>query len=88
MTHVWVVHVTVDPAGPCSERPIDYIASNVGGALHEAYHRSLAVGVKAAAVTKFSVDALGDHRRVALYVDGIRQECPHRIDRSREYVPG
>lgn len=88
MTHVWAVHITSNqPGDVCPEGPMEYAASTYPGAEKVAKERSTDFGVKAASVTKFTVDERGTRRRVSIFVNGELQQYPHTTN-DREYVVG
>lgn len=83
-TYVYAIHVTCGgPCEPDSVGPVETIFTDDARALSEAKERSRAPKVLAAAVTRYALNELGNRRRVALFVDGARQQHPHVTDDHR-----
>ena len=90
---MWGVHVTghvsgSSPEGDSTAGPIECLHSDEPLATTCAKTRSTDEEVQAAAVTSYVVNVPGTRRRVALYVDGVKQKRPYCADSTHQWVRG
>jgi hypothetical protein len=65
-----------------------FVTAHLSVAEHYAKTASQYPGVLAAAVTRYVMEAQGQHRAEALYVQGVRQEVPYVSDDRRVTTSG
>lgn len=88
MPHVWAVHITSSrPEDKCPEGPMEFAATSLPKAEKQAIERSKDPGVRAASVTRLTLDEPGSRKRISSFVHGQRQQYPHTTN-NREHVIG